>query len=218
MSQITVSIPDELSSRIRRAVADGGYQSISAFIAEAVKQKFAGTTELDYWTRVGLVMQLENNKLLSALTKDTPALKDGEWHSEQTYDILTEGYEHDYDELFQYVYKDGLSGAGSKFVVNVLAVYEDLQWSCRENGEPDTAREVLFSGFDGNHDTGLLGYVRYLVKNRRFAHVKTVDNDYNSHGMNPDYRAMLSRYHDVRAAVGDRHKALTKEQIAEVIG
>jgi uncharacterized protein YfbU (UPF0304 family) len=173
---------------------------------------------MGYWSRVSLVVQLENQRLLEALVRRGDPIEEGEWTRDSVLDALTHGYQREYFVGFQYVDQDELSPPDSKYVIDVLDMYADLQFSANEIGDQQLSKQVTFHGFDGNHQGQYMAFAQYLRSNRRFAHVTCSSEDVNSHGMGPDYRAMLSRYRLVRSTENDRLKPLTKKAIFEVLG
>lgn len=218
MAQLTVSLPDELEQRLRRYCEDHGYQTTSALVSEALREKLEGNQPLDYWQRVSLIVQLENNRLLATLAKGKPTLDDKDWDFNTAYDALIDGYSDEYNYVFRYVEPGELSKNASKYVVDVLAMYDDLQWSSRENKDEEVKKLVKFPGFDGNHEVGYLGFARYLQKHGRFESIDSTFPDMNSHRMTPDYNSMLKRYQAIRDSKPDHQHNLTIEEIKKIIG
>jgi len=198
MSQITISMPDNLEREIRKEVKNGGYATVSAYITEVMRKSLMNEERLDYWYRVGLTLQLQNNKLLSTLVKDKELIKDSDWPYSRTLEVLEDGIVSEYDGIFNNVDKEGMTRGNARFVIDVLAMYEDLKMSAKQLALEGLEDSLSFPGFDGNNDPDLLGYVRHLVKHQRFAHVKPRDLSYNSHGLHPHYSGMLSRYTAIR--------------------
>lgn len=78
---------------------------------------------------------------------------------------------------------DALTKEDQHFVLDALNVFELLQDGIKKGYEPkrDLAW-IAFPGFDGNHETKLLSYVRYAVEEeRRFESIERVNADFNSH-------------------------------------
>jgi uncharacterized protein YfbU (UPF0304 family) len=217
MGQITVSLPEDIESRIRRHADEQGYQTLSSLVTEVLRERLDGNGRLDYWTRVGLVLELENNRLLSALAQGKSHIKDENWDFRRAYDALREGYVSEYPDTLQYVYSVELDKSSANYVMDTLAMYEDLQWSCEENKDSDTTKVAVFPGYDGNHQTSFLGFAQYLAKNRQFAHIEKRFPDFNAHSMTPDYRSMLDTYNEIRRKK-NRNVALTKEEILTILG
>lgn len=218
MGQVTISLPDEIDRKLRQYAELKGYSSVSSLVAEALREKFDSTKTLEYWSRVSLVVQLENQRLLAALVQQAAPLEEGEWSRDVVLDALTYGYQREYSTGFEYVCQNELSSSDSNYVIDVLDMYADLQYSANEIGEGQLSSEVSFPGFDGNHQSQYMAFARYLRANRRFAHVTCSNADVNSHGMGPDYRAMLTRYRLVRSIEKDRLQPLSKSAIVDVLG
>jgi uncharacterized protein YfbU (UPF0304 family) len=217
MGQVTISLPDEIDRQLRQYTVARGYSTVSSLVAEALREKFDTTKRLEYWTRVSLVVQLENQRLLDALIQGGSPLKQGDWSRDVVLDALTYGYQREYSAGFQYVDQDEMSPSDGKYVIDVLDMYADLQFSANEIGEKQLSKQMLFPGFDGNHQGQYMAFAQYLRSNRRFAHVVCSSEDVNSHGMGPDYRAMLTRYRLVRSIEKDRVQPLSKGAILKVL-
>lgn len=218
MAQITVSISDELESRLRKYCEDYGYQTVSSLVAESLREKLENNQPLDYWQRVALVVQLENNRLLESLMAGKKQIDEKDWHFSTAFDALREGYVSEYNHPFEYIYAGELSKSASDYVMDVLAMYDDLQWSAKESKDEEVIKLATFLGFDGNHETGYLGFARYLQKHQRFESVYSTFPDMNSHRMTPNYRSMLARYKEIRDGDPDLHHHLTKKEIAKIVG
>lgn len=198
MAQITVSISDELERDLRDFANKNGYATLSALVSDAIRDKLKGDGP-DYWQRVSMVLQLKNNQLLETLVGEKELVEGKDWQMSQTYDVLRSGYAGDYRNEFEYVSRDEFSKARATFVYDILDAYRDLQWSAKELGDDNLVTETRFPGFDGNRDYEELGYVRHLVGNGRWEMVEPVDKSYNSHGAEPNYRAMIERHKEVRS-------------------
>ena len=198
MSQITISMPEDLERQLRDAAHESGYSSLSSYITEIVRKNLSGETPLDYWTRVGLWMQLQNNRMLATLTKGKELISEDDWELARTSGVLEEGIELDYNDIFLSVDRIGITRAKAKEVLHTLSMYEHMQASAEELGDDALSKRLEFPGYDGNRDYALIGYLEHLVKNHRFAHIKyRSPHNYNSHGMEPGYASMLVRYNEV---------------------
>lgn len=217
MGQITVSLPDELDMQLRQYAEMRGYSSVSSLVAEALREKFDATGPLDFWSRVLLVVQLENQRLIQRLIEGKEEFKSGDWDRDNLLEALILGYQSEYRSGFDYLNSDEVVPSTSKYVIDVLNMYADLQNSVADSNNAELTKAVRFHGFDGNHETQLMEFARYLRKNRRFAHIACTNEDLNSHGMGPDYRAMLTRYRSVRASVRDQFQPLDESAIYEVL-
>jgi len=218
MGQITISLPDELDTQLRGHAEARGYSSISSLVAEALREKFAATQPLNYWSRVSLVVQLENQRLLEALVQKSDAFEQGDWPRDSILDALEYGYTQEYSRGFQYVDDDEMSSSDAKYVIDVLDMYADLQFAVNEVGDGEFSKRTIFPGFDGNHEGKYMSFVRYLRSNHRFAHVKCWSEDANSHGMGADYRTMLARYRSARSLEKDRLQPLPQDAVLDVLG
>ena len=226
MAQITISLPDDLDSEIRKTYEEQGFPTVSAFIADAVRQRLTTGGKLPYWDRVSMTLQLQNNRILMSLLGDKPLIEDKDWHLHRTYEVIEEGYEKEYGDIFGGVDKDGLSVAAANFVYDILDMYRDLQWSATEAGDQALIDAFAFVGFDGNRDYRLIGFTQHLMSHGRWEIVKLKqEHQLNSHGLEPDYRSMLSRYNNVRKSHdsngGDsvhNFTPLTVEELHAVLG
>ena len=216
MGQVTISISDETDSRLRNYMELHGYSSLSSLVGEAIREKLSQAKPLDDWSRVALVVQLENQRLLDAISSGREPFEDGEWSRDYELEALRNGYESDYSNAFKYVYEDELTKSDRRYVFEVLDMYGDLQFSVGELKDEKIAKRVIFPGFDGNDETIFMTYAQFLRSNRRFAHIKCFNEDVNSHGMNPDYRVMLARYKKIRSVENVRVKPLSKAALYEL--
>jgi uncharacterized protein YfbU (UPF0304 family) len=218
MGQVTISLPDDLERQLRRYAENNGYATVSSLANEAIRDKLTGTGKPDYWTRVGLVLQMQILRGIEGLERGKPIGWDEDWSFKSGHDALAEGYVGDYQSAFEFVYKDEMSPSESHYVIDVLAMFDDLQHSAKELKDDELQKLTVFPGWDGNHEGKRLGFTRYLVGNRRFDFIKSMFPDFNSHSMTPDYPAMLERYNAVRTAHSDRSVPLTAKEIHEIRG
>ena len=207
MSQLTVTLPDDLEHEIRGYARKHGFDSISDFIRDAASKSMS--SKPDYLERIILVHQMEIKKAL------------GEDVDDEFLDALIGGYSQHYSFGDMYISKDELSDDAMDFVQNTLEMYADLQRSYRESGEKDIELEesLQFPGFDGNAGDGHLGYLGFLVKHGRFTYVQPLDKGYpiNSHHIVTHiYERMLKAYESIKITGFDR-RPLTIEEIHLVI-
>jgi uncharacterized protein YfbU (UPF0304 family) len=146
--------------------------------------------QLDQHTRLILLNQYE---ILKHLDPDNAEDYD------QKQEILRSGYQLFYSELDGSIAEgDGLTPEECRFVLDVLDVY-GLLTDYRRKNPGDTAvathRWAIFPGFDGNNETELMGFARFLiVKQGKFAYVD-VSKGFNSHMPTVDkYRKMVAMY------------------------
>ncbi|EDY84562.1 YfbU domain superfamily [Verrucomicrobiia bacterium DG1235] len=155
-------------------------------------------------------LQLANQfKILAALYPDERS------DYEKNVKILESGYEWHYDSFVEYYY-DGLSTDECKFVVDVLDMHRSLKnsfYALKDKGDL-TPEDIRFSGFDGNHETELMAYAEFFVRDLgRFE--EFMDVDFNSH------TASVGRYQEMLSILEKHSKAnrnnLSLEDIKEVI-
>ncbi len=130
---------------------------------------------------------------------------------------LQEGYTYHYDWMVEHLY-DELSEEQCREVIDILDMYSEIAWGLEKLDEGDELKKhhrARFPGFDGNHETHLMAYVRYFVVDLdRFSNLKRDEYPYfNSHcPMLDTYRKMLERWR----AFDSRHQ-LNREKIAALL-
>ena len=130
-------------------------------------------------------------------------------------EALVNGYESVYEDIFLPIL-DGLSVEECRFVQLAMALYGVMQRSHEEL--PDKAgieeRDIVFPGFDGNHETEYLAYARYVVeKERRFPYLKLGWGGFNSHvPMIDRYRQQVEVWRSM-----DEKPELTAEDITTIL-
>ncbi len=114
--------------------------------------------------------------------------------------ILSEGYEIFYGELFNAIYPP-MPAEESQFVLDVLAMYQVLGLYKREHtSDAEVAAHPWseFRGFDGNNETDLVAFVRFLVhQQEKFTSIAdaTKTDGFNSHSeTRSQYAAMVSAW------------------------
>jgi uncharacterized protein YfbU (UPF0304 family) len=128
--------------------------------------------------------------------------------------ILESGYEFHYYVLDQFI-DDPMTAEESHEILDTLSMFQVLKDSYERLEGKSGIEEwhIKFIGFDGNYETGEMGYVGFLAKHDdRFTDI--IDRDsLNSHSPTLDrYRKMLAHFQ--RNFPDSR--ILTKEQILEV--
>lgn len=123
-------------------------------------------------------------------------------------EILENGFEFEYDEILNNIYKETLSEESSKEIINVLVMYQAL----RRSGLPE--EETTFEGYDGNNETDFMSYVDFLYLDQgKFRDVIPGRDRINSHSpMKAVYRRMLAKWREF-----GEDRVLTKEQAQEIL-
>lgn len=136
---------------------------------------------------------------------------------EQCCEILESGYRREYARVFERVRTDELSEQESEYVRGVLDVYAALKRSYDklEDKTGIDPRRLLFRGFDGNHDSDLIGYTCYLLKyNNAWREVfgdRENFMDFDTHApVRHFYDRMLERW---QTSARGKSRDLTKEEI-----
>jgi uncharacterized protein YfbU (UPF0304 family)/Arc/MetJ-type ribon-helix-helix transcriptional regulator len=219
MAQITVSLPDDLADQVKRAAGAAGYATVSDFVRDALREKFSGLT---YWQRVHLVTTLRNNQLLEGIAESVQAKSPDLWSFRKSTAALEEGFPFDYGVDFQFINRGEFTEQQAKFVIQTLAMYDDLQRTAEKSGN-DTLQELArFPGFDGNNETSYMAYARFLMEvERRFDYLHLGMDGLNSHiGTITKYKEMLDRWESVKrhAKESFEYTPLTVEEMKEVLG
>lgn len=210
MSQLTITLSDELEGQIRQYVREHGYDSVSDFVRETTARAVSGRPT--YWERAYLVHFLEIKQLL------------GGDINEELLDALRNGYSRYYSFEEDHVSRRELSDESMEFVAQVLEMYAQLQYSYNQLPEKLKTKEleddVTFEGFDGNAGDGHLGYLHFLVKHGLYTYVKPLDKGHaiNSHShVTSIYQRMLDAYKTIKQDAID-HRPLTLDELKMVIG
>jgi uncharacterized protein len=135
---------------------------------------------------------------------------------EKMQEALENGYESAYeDELYGRIL-DVLSRSDSVLVIDAMEMYSAIQRSYDALDDKTGIEEgrTTFPGFDGNYETGHMGYARFVVeKEGRFSLLKPHSEDFNSHTpMLDQYRRMI----DVWKLTSNRYE-LTRDDIAAIL-
>src|SRR3989344_5648187 len=89
---------------------------------------------------------------------------------ERCREILEDGYELEYSQISQHIYKDEdtLSESECREVIEILAMFDELgYWYGQLKGKKGIEKsDILFSGFDGNdtQEVKYLSYARFLCE------------------------------------------------------
>lgn len=108
--------------------------------------------------------------------------------------VYQRGYAINYSDDFQSIY-DEFGTEKSKFVVDVLDMYDSMQRGWKQNGSPEELKGRLgFPGFDGNNETEYMSYARFVIEDEgRWSNLEI--DDFNSHMMTlPFYQKMLAAW------------------------
>jgi uncharacterized protein YfbU (UPF0304 family) len=169
--------------------------------------------KLSPFERLLLINQLEIRKAI-----DRSKAQDFDYKIE----VLRNGYEEYNDRLI-----DGFasfSERDSRFVSNVLGMYQSIEDSKRdhpEDTEVKTAPFSHFSGFDGNDEGDYLGLAEFLFEDERWAdsasYRKNTDG-FNIHMPTVDiYRRMLAQFDELNATPSEGPIELSREQVLAIL-
>jgi uncharacterized protein YfbU (UPF0304 family) len=142
---------------------------------------------------------------------------------QDTIDVLSNGYELEYDEHID-GFGEPLPEDECKYVQDILWIYYLMKLAKNKaavdspSGDRDEGGrlrlenfEPKFPGFDGNTEPKQLGYAKHLIeKDGKFIEHK---HYLNSHGAQPDYRAMIELWKSW-GAPADLTEAQTDELLA----
>lgn len=207
MSQLTVTLPDDLEHTIRNYSRKHGFDSVSDFIRAAASK--AMSDQPTYWERAYLTHLMEVKQAL------------GEDINDELLDALRNGYPRYYSFEEIHVSKEEMSDDAMRFVEKTLGMYAHLQRSYRELDKKDVEleKDLQFPGFDGNAGDGHLGYLGFLVRHGRFTYVQPLDKGHpiNSHMIVTHvYERMLEAYESIKIDDFDS-RPLTSDEIKLVI-
>ena len=127
--------------------------------------------------RIGLIHQ---HRIIQRLYPDEVT------DNEKAIEILINGYEYLYDELYGCVYdgEDTMSEEECKEVWDTLSMFESIDRTIKDMGAKHyDGMGTKFFGYDGNNEGKFLGFAEFTVmKLRRFSHLPLEkDNYFNSH-------------------------------------
>lgn len=110
---------------------------------------------------------------------------------------------------------DGLTVEQCTEVLEILEMYRSLLFSFQENSSSkEVPQRLKFEGFDGNHETALMGYVQYFVIELKRFEELTYGKEFptfNSH------RPMLEKYRRMLSVWRDFDFFLSEDQIESVL-
>ena len=165
---------------------------------------------LDKLQRLMLVNQYE---ILSRLDPSSKS------DYEERLEILRSGYEVFYSD-FTAGFCDPMSTSKSKFVLDVLDMYRAIEQFKNDNPKTTVFNGSVYShfrGYDGNHETEYMGFVRFLIdvqqKYGEQIPYKDKTDNFNSHlPMIDNYRAMLA----IWTAIQNNY-SLTEKDVDEIL-
>lgn len=101
------------------------------------------------------------------------------------------------------------------FVMDVLDMYSAIQFATQDLGEEEFrglggGMWSKFKGFDGNNETRLLAYSRYLIRDcRKWVELLEDAGQFNTHQRASEkYRRMLGRFNEVVEEIGSHELKL----------
>ncbi|HAQ2670882.1 TPA: YfbU family protein, partial [Enterococcus faecium] len=152
---------------------------------------------MDKFNRLTLINQFE---ILKALNPN-----EEKYYAEKI-EILTEGYEYHYSEIFENI-SDPLPEEDSRFVLDILNMYRDITFSKNKLKDINSIDNyyIQFKGFDFNSSTEfkLALYAQFFIEklNRFQEIVEDSDfNTFNSHKpMRGTYIKFLENYNDLKS-------------------
>lgn len=161
--------------------------------------------ELTRLERLSLWNQYEVLKLLDKGRKD---------YYERCQSILSNGYRARYESLAQHITGDELSEEDTHFVSDVLNMFDALARIGEGGGRKLNIAGSSFAGFDGNNETELMGYARFLIEKEEKWTYLGIKN-FNSHmPLRPFYSRMLVEFNKIPP---DRQFHLTYEEGQSII-
>jgi len=196
MGQITVTLPDELESEVRKHIHQGSYTTISSLIVESLREKIRGEKDLSYWQRAQLILSLENNRLLRSLQGHKAVIDDELWDKLPDYEALMEGYKFEYSTLFNVSHSE-LSDADARFVLEVMEAYATMQFVADRLRDNELREQTVFPGFDPENQPWLIEYARYLRKRGMHRDLRIHNKDMALDEHQPDYEQIAKRFREV---------------------
>ncbi len=140
--------------------------------------------------------------------------------NEKAIDILSNGYEYLYDELYQYVYdgNDVMSEDECKEVWETLSMFDSIDRTIKSlELEHDPEETTKFFGYDGNNEGKFLGFAEFTItKEGRFSYLPLVkDNYFNSH---MPARGVYQRMMEVWGGIdGSARYPMSRENLDKVL-
>ena len=140
----------------------------------------------------------------------------------QLREALERGFEAEYESACEHVCtdKNGLTEAECAEVRNIIVMFQQLKRTDGQLSQSDrdgvSHRAIKFLGFDGNHESTRLAYVRYLLRKWEQPELGTGTDGLNSHcPMLETYRLMLVEWNR-RQPSGER--GLTMADLVAIYG
>lgn len=140
--------------------------------------------------------------------------------NEKAIEILSNGYEYLYDEIYQYVYEgnDVMSEDECKEVWETLAMFDSIDRTLESLGQHHDSRNTTkFFGYDGNNEGKFLGFAEFTVmKEGRFSYLPLhKDNYFNSHMPAREiYQRMLEVWSGIDAS---KRYPMSQESLEKVL-
>ncbi len=116
---------------------------------------------------------------------------------EQRQNLIEHGFEFEFDSLVRHLCPESqmMTEDESREVLDILSMYRALGDFTGRGGELPESPLLKFFGFDGNHESNQLGYVRYLIQTGRFTEQADAGDGLNSHHPTlPIYRRLLGAW------------------------
>jgi uncharacterized protein YfbU (UPF0304 family) len=115
---------------------------------------------------------------------------------EMEIEILTNGYQDEYEYAAQYVRSSVIGQDVSAEVKDILGMFNQMQWVKAKANLSDKRHQALFTfwGFDGNNSSEHLAYADFLLRRGDFRDLR-LRNCPNSHSDTLNtYRAMVNMW------------------------
>lgn len=161
--------------------------------------------KLTYAERVILSNQFQ---ILAKLDPDNAA------DHKQSQEIIDSGYEALYGTAAANVFEESVPVEVCEEVHDILDMYRNFAFSCRDLGIEPEALGADFDGFDANAGTGHYGYAHFRRRDQGlWSELKGYPDNSHSSSSLPTYRSMLQRYRTV-----GKHIKLTEEEIKAITG
>ena len=127
-------------------------------------------------------------------------------------EIVSSGYSHDYYTLTDNISEE-LPMLDAQLVWDTLNLYSFIYSSYDNLKNPTISKDkIVFRGFDGNYETRLLIYCRFIV-NELGRYEEFAGDDFNSHCERREtYEKMIQKWNDM----GKPYK-MTEDQICSII-
>lgn len=133
-------------------------------------------------------------------------------------EVFENGFTAFYEEAFTVITPE-FGKQDSDYVGTIMGIYFDIQYSYDNKLTEEERKEVgsvTFLGFDGNdtQDIYRARFARFCMKHNRYASLKCMGSDLNSHmPVGQKYAGMIARYEEMGSP-----RELTADQIKAVMG